>query len=47
MERGSTQIGMEDHSGCIDDPAELRLNLKFYFLPEEGIEVFKGKKGIL
>ena len=44
MEGGSSQIGMDDHSGRIDDPTELRLNLKFYLSLKEGIEAIEGKE---
>ncbi len=47
MEGRSSQIGMDDHSGRIDDSTELRLNLKFYLPLEEGIEVIEGKEGTL
>jgi hypothetical protein len=46
MERGSSQIGMNHHPGCIDDAAELRLSLQFYFSLEEGIEVLEGEEFI-
>jgi hypothetical protein len=47
MERGSSQIGMDDHSGRIDDSTELRSNPKFYLPLKEGIEAFKGEETIL
>jgi hypothetical protein len=47
MEGGSSQIGMEDDSGRIDDSTELRLNLQFYLPLKKRIEVVKGKEGIL
>jgi hypothetical protein len=47
MEGRSSQICMDDHSGRIDDPTELRLDLKFYLPLEEGIEVIEGKESIL
>jgi hypothetical protein len=47
MERRSSQIGMDDHSGRIDDPTESRLDLKFYLPLKEGIELFEREEGIL
>jgi hypothetical protein len=47
MEGRSSQIGMDDHSGCINDPTESRLDLKFYLHPKDGIKMLEGQKGIL
>jgi hypothetical protein len=44
MEGRSSQIGMNDHTGRIDDSTKLRLNLGFYFLLEEGIKAFEGEE---
>jgi hypothetical protein len=47
MKGRSSQIGMNDHTGRIDDSTKLRLNLGFYFLLEEGIKVFEGEEFVL
>jgi hypothetical protein len=44
VERGSSQICMDHHTGCIDDPAKVRLHLPFYFSLETGIEVLEGEQ---
>jgi hypothetical protein len=47
MKRRSSQIGMDDYSGRINDSTESRLDLKFYLLLEEGIDALEGKESIL
>jgi hypothetical protein len=42
----SSQMGMDYHSGCIDDSTESGLNLKIDLPLKKGIEVFKREKGI-
>jgi hypothetical protein len=46
MERRSSQIGMDDYAGRINDPTESRPDLKLYFPLEEGIKMLEGKEGI-
>jgi hypothetical protein len=47
MERRSPKIGVDYHSGRIDEWAEPKLDLKINLPPEEGIEVFEGKRVLL
>jgi hypothetical protein len=47
MKGGSPQIGMDDHSGCINDPTESGSDLQFDLSLKEGVEVFKGKEALL
>jgi hypothetical protein len=35
---------MDDHSSCIDDLAESRLNLKIDLFLENGVEFFEGEE---
>jgi hypothetical protein len=46
MERGSAQVGMDHHSGCIDDAPEARLHLKIDLLLEERVKVFQGEEAV-
>jgi hypothetical protein len=46
MEGRSSQIGMDDHPGRIDDSTKLRLNLGFYFFLEEGIKALEREEFI-
>jgi hypothetical protein len=46
MERGSAQVGMDHHSGCIDDAPESRLHLKIDLFLEERVKVFPGEEAV-
>jgi hypothetical protein len=46
MEGRSPQVGMNHHAGCIDNPAESRLDLKVDLFLEEGKETLEGDEGI-
>jgi hypothetical protein len=47
MEGRSSQIGVDDDSRGIDNPAESRLDLKVDLLLEEGKETLEGEEGLL
>ena len=46
MERGSSEIGVDDDSCCIDDAPEAWLGLTFKLPFEEGEETVKWKRRI-
>jgi hypothetical protein len=46
MERSPSQIGVDHHSGGIDDSTESGSGLIFNLFLENGIEVFKREEGI-
>jgi hypothetical protein len=46
MERGSAQVGMDHHSGGIDDAPESRLHLKIDLFQEERVKVFPGEEAV-
>jgi hypothetical protein len=46
MERGPAQIGMNHHSGCIDDTPESGLNLKIDLFLEERVKVLPGEETV-
>ncbi len=47
MERGPSEIGMDDNPCCIDHTPELWLGLTLKFLLEEGEEMIKREEGFI
>jgi len=46
MERSSSEIGVDDHPGRIDHPAEAGLNLKVDLFPKKRIEALERQNGL-